>query len=128
MIQSLKFIVKRFIDSKNYDGTSALQRHYAPPQRAGRSAESNTQLIRNSGSRDATRKTFVLDVHHSIEVGGLVHVTNVTNSGMVGRASEDTIFTCNIHEREVVVLHEIVDDLGHLVIMGLRKENHLQGV
>jgi len=40
--QSLKFIVKRYYDSKNENGISALQSHHAPPQRAGRSAESQT--------------------------------------------------------------------------------------
>ena len=67
--------------------------------------------------RDATREALVLDVHNSVEVGGLVDLTNATRSRMKGSDSERVTITCNVDEAEGKVLRETRNNLGHLVIM-----------
>jgi len=74
---------------------------------------------------DTVTQTFVLDVHDSVEVSCLVHVTNITQSRVMRSESEDILVTCDIDKGEVVVLLKLGNNFSHLVVVVLRKENHL---
>ena len=73
-------------------------------------------------------QTFVLDVHDSVEVGCLVHMTNITQSRVMRSEGEYTIVLCDIDKLEVVVLLKLGNNLSHFVVVVLRKENHLYEV
>lgn len=75
--------------------------------------------------RYTINETFVLDVHDSVEVSSLVHVTNITQSRVMRSESEYILVTCDIDKLEVVVLLKLGNNFSHLVVVVLRKENHL---
>ena len=74
---------------------------------------------------DTVTQTFVLDVHDSVEVGCLVHLTDITQSRVMWCDGECVLVPCDIDKGEVVVLLKVGHNLSHLVVVVLRKENHL---
>ena len=126
-----KFHCDTFIDSKNYDGQSALQRHHAPPQRAGRSAESkhtmevSPQRLVRAG--DTGRQKRVLDVDDRVEVGRTIGRTTGAGSDVHRRHRPRVVgvIECNLDRREVATVAKLRDNFIQFCSVGLRKENHL---
>jgi len=74
---------------------------------------------------DTVTQTLILDVHDSVEVGCLVHLTDITQSRVMRSEGEYILVTCDIDKLEVVVLLKLGNNFSHLVEVVLAKENHL---